>query len=231
MATSICIEGQFEMPLDVQTLDAFRHWTLSDTFPGFGRIDFVSGRIEVDMSPEDLFSHGAIKVEIIRVLSQLIKDSRLGYLFTDSTRVSCPSAELSVEPDIVVVSHKTIASDRVRLVPKASGASGRYAELEGPPDLVAEIVSDSSVIKDTRHLPSAYFRAGVREFWLIDGRGDDLVFTIHRRHKARFVPATTASDGFQRSLVFSRWFRLSRQLNPQGHCEFQLDVRKPPGQV
>jgi Uma2 family endonuclease len=54
------------------------------------------------------------------------------------------------------------------LVPKAGAEPGRYIDVEGPPDLIVEIVSDTSVAKDTRRLPEAYFRAGVAEFWLAD---------------------------------------------------------------
>ena len=43
-----------------------------------------------------------------------------------------------------------------------------------------EIVSDSSVAKDTRRLPAAYHKAGVGEFWLVDARGPETSFTIHR---------------------------------------------------
>ncbi len=38
--------------------------------------------------------------------------------------------------------------------------AGRYVELEGAPDLVVEIVSDSSVAKDTQRLPPRYAAAG-----------------------------------------------------------------------
>jgi Uma2 family endonuclease len=224
MVTCVNFDGRFEMPLDVQTLDRFRGWAMSDAFPDQGRIDFVGGRIEVDMSPEDLFSHGVIKVEIVRVLSQLIKDARLGYLFTDSTRVSCPDAKLSVEPDIVFVSHTAISRERIRLVPKAGGKGLRYAELEGPPDMVAEIVSDSSVVKDTRQLPDAYYHAGVQEFWLIDGRGENTEFAIHHRGAHRFEPVVSDRNGFQESSVFSRRFRLSRTTGQAGHHEFQLSA-------
>jgi Uma2 family endonuclease len=79
---------------------------------------------------------------------------------------------LSCEPDIVYISDDAIDSGRARLVPNAGGRPGRYVEIEGAADLVVEIVSDATVVKDTRRLPVAYCRAGVRESWLIDARGD-----------------------------------------------------------
>ena len=86
-------------------------------FPQRGRIDYIGGRIEVDMSPENLFFHGSIKTEVVRVLANIVRSAGGGYLFSDRTRVSSPDADLSAEPDVVYLSAETIDSGRVRLVP------------------------------------------------------------------------------------------------------------------
>jgi Uma2 family endonuclease len=222
MATSVIFEEQVEIPLTIHSLADFRRWTQSADFPQTGRIDYVLGRIEVDMSPEDLFCHGTLKGEIYAVLHQRIKRGSLGHLFIDSTRVSCPEADLSVEPDVVFVSHEAIDSDRVRLVPGAAQEPGRYVELEGPPDLIVEIVSDSSVAKDTRRLPEAYFKAGVREFWLADAREEPVVFRIHRPGQTGFEAVKPDSDGFQKSPVFGSAFHLDSSRDTKGHWVFDL---------
>jgi len=193
VASTVVFEEQVEIPLDLRSLAEFRRWALSDGFPERGRIDFLAGRIEVDTSSEDFFCHGTLKVELIRVMSQRVKDAGLGHLVTDRTRVSCPGADLSAEPDIVFVSNETLATGRARLVAAATGEPGRYVELEGAPDLVVEIVSDRSVVKDTRRLPEAYFKAGVREFWLADARSQQLVFLIHQRAEAGYQAVQLAS--------------------------------------
>ena len=225
MASSVVFEEQVEIPLNLRSLTEFRRWVLSDAFPEQGRIDYLAGRIEVDMSPEDFFCHGTLKVELIRVLSQQVKDAGSGHLVSDRTRVSCPEADLSAEPDIVFVSHEALAAGRARLVAAATGQPGRYVELEGAPDLVVEIVSDRSEAKDTRRLPEAYFRAGVREFWLADARGEHIVFLIHRRAEAGFRPVEHDSDGFQRSAVFGCSLRIDRRRDAQGHWTFDLGQR------
>jgi heat-inducible transcriptional repressor len=54
--------------------------------------------------------------------------------------------------------------------------------------MVLEVVSPSSVVKDTEWLMSRYHEAGVREYWLIDARGEgDPAFTIYRRAAKEFV--------------------------------------------
>lgn len=227
MAGSVIFEEQVEIPLDLHKLADFRRWALSDDFPERGRIDYIAGRIEVDMSPEDLFTHGTLKVELLRLLSRRIKQGDLGHLFSDRARVSCPSADLSAEPDVVFLSHEAIGDGRVKLVPKASGEAGRFVELEGAPDLIVEIVSDASKIKDMRRLPKAYFDAGVREFWLADARGEELLFQLHRRGVAGFEPVSADAEGFQSSDVLQRDYRLERQRDRQGLWTFDFLERRP----
>jgi Uma2 family endonuclease len=99
---------------------------------------------------------------------------------------------------------------------------GRYVEVEGPPDLIVEIVSDTSVDKDTRRLPDAYFRAGVTEYWLADARSGELFFRIHHRGATAFEPAPVDEDGYQHSQVFDRAFRLDGTRDDRGHWTFDL---------
>jgi Uma2 family endonuclease len=222
VATSVIFEDQIEVPLTVGSLADFRRWALSDEFPEAGRIDFIGGRIEVEMAPEDFFCHGGVKTEIARVVSHRVKRLRLGHLQIDRTRISCSEANLSVEPDLVFISYETFASGRARLVPKTGRHVGHYVEVEGPPDLVVEIVSDSSMTKDTRRLPSAYFQAGVREFWLADARGETPIFIIHRPGAEGFEPVVADADGFQPSAVLGCRYRLDSARDANGHWEFDL---------
>ncbi len=161
MASSVIFEEQIEIPY-FRSLADFRAWALSDDFPERGRIDYIGGRIEVDMSPENVFFHGSAKTEIVRVLGNIVQSAGNGYLFTDRMRVSSPDADLSAEPDVVYLSDETIDSGRVRLVPSASGEPDSFVELEGAPDLVVEIVSDNSVAKDTKQLPISYCAPGLQ---------------------------------------------------------------------
>jgi Uma2 family endonuclease len=226
MATTILLEDEIRIPTDIQSLAEFRRWAISGEFPERGRIDFLAGCIEIDMSPEDFFCHGILKAEMVARLHDRAKRLRLGYVVTDSTRVSCPEADLSVEPDIVFLSEETLDTGRARLVPKAGGRPGRYIEVEGPPDLVVEIVSDASAAKDTRRLPEAYFKAGVMEYWLADARGGELVFRIQHRGQSGFEPAATDAEGFQRSVVFGCPFRLEGARDQREHWTFDLRARE-----
>lgn len=210
--------------MDIRSLGDFRRWATSAAFPDRGRIDFLAGSIEVEMSPEDFFCHGTLKSEIAATLYQRVKGHELGHLVTDRTRVSCPEADLSVEPDVVFISQESLDTGRVRLVPRAGGAPGRYVEVEGPPDLIVEIVSDASVAKDTQRLPKAYFQAGVQEYWLVDAR-EDLTLHIHHRGPNGFERAGADAEGFQPSIVLAIAYHLAGHRDEKGHWRFDLHQR------
>ena len=223
MAT-VLFEDQCLIPGDVATLAAFRRWAITQDFPKAGRIDWVASHIEVDMSPEDIFTHGTLKTALIARLWPLARDRGI-HLFTSETRVSSEAGDLSVEPDIVAVSDTSIEAGRVRLVPAAGGKPDRFVELEGGPDLIVEIVSDSSVGKDTQRLPAAYHAAGVREFWIVDARRDEVLFTIYRSESSGFV-ADVSTDGTPRSKLFDCSFSLVRSRNAAGRFVYDLAVRR-----
>lgn len=221
MATIVFEEG-LEIPDSIRKLADFRRWTRSDEFPVNGRIDYVQGRIEIDMAPEAMYSHGRPKVELVVVIGQLVKQLSAGDIFTDRMRISSVPGDVSAEPDLVFISHDAIDSGRVKLVPKTSVGDEDFIEIEGSPDLIVEVVSDSSVAKDTKRLPKAYFEAGVPEFWLIDARHSNLLFRIHRRGKSSFVPQRVDRFGYQRSGALGRRFRLDRHRDPRGNWQYDL---------
>ncbi len=221
MASSVVFEERVEIPY-FRSLAEFRAWALSDDFPERGRIDYIGGRIEVDMSPENLFFHGSIKTELVRALASIVQSADSGSIFSDCTRVSSPHADLSAEPDIVYLSDDAIDSGRARLVPSAGGQPESFVELEGAPDLVVEIVSDSSVAKDTKRLPTSYWRAGIAEYWLVDVRGERLFFRVHARGAEGYEPVQEDAEGFQLSTVFGRRFRLERRRHARGRWVFEL---------
>jgi Uma2 family endonuclease len=206
----VVFEGALEIPA-IRSFDEFQKWARSAEFPEQGRIDYIDGSIEVDPVTEDALSHGSPKTELARVISNCVHEGRLGHAFIDATRVSCRQAKLSVEPDIVVVTHATLKSKRVRFTPGKSPEPRRYVELTGAPDLVVEVLSDSSVAKDTQRLFNQYFEAGVVEYWLADARGSELEFAIHYRGKTGFRRAPRDQDGFQRSKVLGARYRFDRE--------------------
>src|SRR6266545_6384108 len=71
------------IPASARTLAGFCDWMLSPSFPERGKISYLNGDIEIDMSPEEVNAHSLIKQEISMQLGLLIKKRRLGLLFPD----------------------------------------------------------------------------------------------------------------------------------------------------
>jgi Uma2 family endonuclease len=92
--------------------------------------------------------------------------------------------------------------------------------------MVAEVVSPSSVNKDYRELPVRYHAAGIPEFWLLDGLGEEAVFEI-LRHTPNGYESVPGRDGWIASAVFGREFRLERRFDPLGLWLFRIHVRSP----
>ena len=215
-AHAVIVEDDLRIPSDAFTFAGFRRWVHSDAFPESGRIDFLAGVVEVDMNAENLLTHGVVKSGIVAALVTLIVQRDLGDVFTDRSRVASRFAQLSVEPDVVVVLYDSIRGGRVKY---------HAAEVEGPPDLVVEIVSDSSVNKDTVRLPPLYAKAGVPELWLIDARGAKLSFRIHTLETGQYKPIRTGAAGWLRSPRLGMSFRLTRRPTPIDTWQYVLESK------
>lgn len=222
--STVLLDQEIEIPA-IRNLAEFRSWALSEQFPTRGRIDYIEGRIEVDMSPEDFFTHGTLKSEIAAEIKDRVDELDLGHTLIAETRISSLEGDLSAEPDVVVISHLALDEGRASLIPKASGAPDHFVEVEGSPDLIVEIVSDSSVQKDTLRLPRAYFAAGVIEYWLVDARHEVLVFRIQRRGDSGFIASPLDADGYQQSAVLDAWCQLDRQRHARGHWVYRLRMK------
>jgi len=223
MSAVVLTEYDLEIP-SFSTHEEFRRWILSGDVPPRGRFDFLDGRVEVDMSPKSRESHSNPEKAILRVLFELIEDAEQGEVHYSDMLVSHPQSGLSAEPDIVVLLNESIDSGRVQFTPK-SNRPDESIEVVGSPDLIVEVVSDSSVAKDTKRLVRAYFEAGVREYWIVDARGEAVSFRIMIPGAGEYVETPSRKDGFISSPLLQIELRLSRAAGQRGASRYQLDVR------
>lgn len=211
------------IPAGVVSFAAFHAWSLSDDFPEKGRITYVDQQVFIDMSREEITTHILVKGEISRVLANIAAQEPLGLFFCDGLRLSNEAAGVSNEADATFVKWETLESGRVRFFPRAKNPD-QYLEIQGTPDLVVEIVSDSSVAKDLKHLRGAYHRAGIGEYWLVDARGDKLTFEI-LHHKPAGYAAEPGRGGWHSSPVLERHFRLTRRRGRLDLWQYTLEQR------
>jgi Uma2 family endonuclease len=210
------------IPPTATTLAGFREWISSDKFPDYCRASYIQGEIVLDMSPEELETHNKIKYELSYAIIKLNKELDLGEFHGDGMLLLNDAAGLSTEPDGAFVTWESYEAGRVRLIERER-RPGQYTELQGTPDWVLEVVSQSSVEKDTKSLREAYHRAGVPEYWIIDARSEAIDFQVLRYRRDRYV-AVSPREGWLRSRVFGRGFLLERQRNRQGRWNYTLRV-------
>ena len=210
-----------KIALWVNDLESFRRWSDHRDFPEIGHISYYDGAVHVDMSKEQLFSHGQIKLVTSITLGGLVTTEKRGRIWFDSAYVTNEAADISNKPDGVFVAHKSLAARRVSY---GEGRESGFVELIGSPDWVLEIVSDSSVQKDKFRLKELYWKAGIGEYWLIDARGGAIEFEIYR-HAPKGYVAARRLGGWLKSNVFGKSFRLSQQTAADGQPEYALEMQ------
>jgi Uma2 family endonuclease len=221
--TVILADHDVIIPASAQTLAGFRAWAKSDDFPERGRFSFLDGEIFIDMSPEELQTHSPVKAEVGYVVIGLNKKLKRGTYYSDRALLTNEAANLSTEPDAHFVTWEALESGRVRFVPRENDPD-IYLELEGTPDWVLEVVSKTSVGKDTRRLRRQYHAAGIPEYWLIDARGEEIDFQILVWEEGGYV-AAAHRGGWQTSRVFRRRFRFVRRRGRLNLWEYTLQVK------
>ncbi len=210
------------MPSTVIDLGTFNEWAASEQYPESVRVSYLNGDIWVDVEMEQIFTHNVAKIQIATELNRLTRKLVFGRFLGDGIRFSNEVAGLSTEPDGVFVSFNAIKSGRALFVP---GKDTGFVRLDGSPEMVLEIVSDSSVSKDTEWLRELYWQAEIAEFRLIDVRGEEMKFDLLRRGAKGYTAARKQAGGWLRSQVFNRSFKLTRQLDPLGNPDFTLHVK------
>ena len=193
---------------------------LSDDFPEKLPVTFLRGEVMIDMSMEEIRTHSAVKTEVSGVLWTLNREVEFGDLYINGVLVTNKQADVSNNPDMVAVFWESLERNLVRYVTR----DDRDLEVVGSPDWVLEIVSNSSVTKDLRQLREAYHQAGIREYWIIDARSEEIRFLVLHWRKSGYV-AAPHHDGWVRSRVFQREFRLTRKRDRRGAWKYTLEIR------
>lgn len=219
--TRVVLEEQaVVVPEWVNDLESFRRWSDNEEFPEAGQICYLRGEVWIDMGKEQLFFHNQVKHEFDFTLTGIIRARRLGRYFPDGAFLSNEKADVSNQPDGIFVSTEAVRAGRGQFV---EGRGAGHVELEGAPEMVLEVVSTSSFLKDTKTLRGAYAKAGIPEYWLVDARTEPLRFDILRLGKSDYV-VTRKRGGWVRSEVFGASFRLTRHEGEDGQPVFRLEV-------
>jgi Uma2 family endonuclease len=129
-------------------------WTYDDLFalPDDGkRYEIIEG--ELYEMPSPTWDHATTVMNLVLLLAPLIR-ALGGRLVTAPLDVFFPGAD-PVQPDILAI------------LP-GSRAVGGGRGVQGPPDLVIEVLGPSNRGHDLLTKRALYGRAGVREYWIVD---------------------------------------------------------------
>ena len=215
---TIVISEQATIPVWVHDLASFRRWAHSEDFPEQGRFAYLDGDLWVDITMERA-AHNLCKNAMTVVLTSLIAAEDRGIQFADGMLLSNPEVGLSAEPEFMFIASETLDAGRVTIV-----GGDDALEVIGSPDMTLEVISPTSVAKDTVQLRRLYWEAGVKEYWLVDSREKSFSFDILRRGPSKFL-ATRKNQGWLMSQVFGHEFKLTRATTKHGVSKFTLEVR------
>ena len=124
-----------------------------EAFPDDGlRHEIIDGEHFVTAAPNT--RHQAISRNLTVLLGSFIRDRRLGRLYA--------------APCDVYLSHFDVLLPDVIFVSTAGHAVVTDKNIQGPPDLVIEILSPSTRRRDERVKRDRYAHFGVREYWIVD---------------------------------------------------------------
>lgn len=117
--------------------------------------EWVDGEVIVQMPPYDV--HQIVLNFLNHLLHLYVEFQELGVVLIAPFEMRLLSEKSARQPDILVITTENL---------------GRLSRerLEGPADLVVEIVSRDSVRRDRHDKLHEYRRAGVREYWVVDPR-------------------------------------------------------------
>lgn len=216
----LIIADQLRLPRSISTLAAFREWAYEE-YPEHGLVSYLGGDIWVDLSMEKLFTHNQVKAAISFAIMSILQHHAIGRFVPDRMLWSNIAANLSTEPDGLFFTWQTYESGRIRPVERHETD---YLELVGTPDMVLEVVSDTSVRKDTIRLRELYWHAGVPEYWIVDARGESPQFEILQHTSTGYV-AAEAHEGWVESNVFGCSLRLIKKTDPIAQPQFAMETQ------
>ena len=157
--------------------------------------ELLHGRIV--MTPPAGYPHGEIESQLNLRLASHVATHRLGKVFGSSQGFELATGD-TVEPDLSFVS-----TARWKAAPPPE--VGKFLQLV--PDLVIEILSPSNATYDRGEKKAVYQRAGVGEYWIVDGRAREvLIFLLGEGGPGRYGKEhVCAADDEARSTVVHGW--------------------------
>lgn len=164
-------------------MSADEYFRLEDD--GF-RYELIDG--VVCMSPSPLPVHQKVAVQLVVQIANYLEDHPVGTVFVEldvQLGAGPNGGDLVYRPDVVFLRAERVAQNQERIV--------------GPPDLIVEVVSNTSRRYDNETKKDDYERCGVREYWIIDPHLETMAFYALR--EGRYVELTAQDDRLHSEVI------------------------------
>lgn len=122
------------------------------------------------VTPAPLTKHQRISGNLQGHVFQYCQTTKGGRVFVAPTDVKFTETDV-VQPDLLF-----IAQNRFHIITREN--------IQGPPDFIVEILSDSTRRRDERLKRTLYELHGVQEYWIVDPELDSV--KIYRSHEGRY---------------------------------------------
>ena len=162
-------------------------------WPGEERVEWVDGEI-IKMAAASI-RHQLLASFLLTVLNLYVKHRDLGVVLGSDTAMKLTAERRGREPDVLFISH-----ERAHLL--------RENHLDGPADVVVEIVSPESIGRDRGDKFIEYEAAGIPEYWYLDPQRQEAEF-YQLNPDGRYRPAPIDDGVFRSQVVNGFWLRVA----------------------
>lgn len=134
---------------------------------------------ELVMTPSPVPYHQDIARTLVVKLATFVSEKGLGKIYFAPIDVYLSETD-TYQPDIIFISKErlSIIGDK---------------KIEGPPDLVIEVLSPATAYYDLRIKKDSYEKYGLKEYWIVDPIQKAIEVFVNRG--GRFEPLSTAKGG------------------------------------
>lgn len=192
MTSNVLAEKQTDQKLPPPgpvTFEEFLAWCDEDT-----HAEWVDG--EIVMAPPPNTEHQLIRDFLVKVVGLYAEARELGLVVSSPYLMRLPNRPAGREPDLLFVAKERI--DRIT-----------RQLLDGPADLVVEIISPESIERDRGTKFVEYEAAGIPEYWLIDPLREQAEF-YQLGTDGRYRPGPIDANGtYQSKILTDFWLRVA----------------------
>ena len=166
------------------SIHEFRQMEFDETDDAY--YELINGYLMKKSAPRP--QHQRISMKLSRTIANYLFESKKGEIFASPIDVFLDDLN-AVQPDLV-------------FIPTENQAMITDDGIIGIPDLMIEIISPSSVLRDRVDKKNLYERLNVKEYWIIDPQYQDIEIYTVQNGRYELYSGVTMFEGELKSTIF-----------------------------